>query len=135
LTLSVIPVKVYNILFAFRKETDMEDDYRKIAAAFLVGGLVGAAVALLYAPKSGRETRKDIAKTARKIKKETVHLVEDAVDSINDFAGDMRDKVTDVIERGKDLSDGAKKEIIRNLEHGQKVIEKQKKRIVEALGM
>jgi len=113
----------------------MEDDYRKIAAAFLVGGLVGAAVALLYAPKSGRETRKDIAKTARKIKKETVHLVEDAVDSINDFAGDMRDKVTDVIERGKDLSDGAKKEIIRNLEHGQKVIEKQKKRIVEALGM
>lgn len=135
MTLSVIPVKVYNILFAFRKETDMEDDYRKIAAAFLVGGLVGAAVALLYAPKSGRETRKDIAKTARKIKKETVHLVEDAVDSINDFAGDMRDKVTDVIERGKDLSDGAKKEIIRNLEHGQKVIEKQKKRIVEALGM
>ena len=113
----------------------MEDDYRKIAAAFLLGGLVGAAVALLYAPKSGRETRKDIAKTARKIKKETVHLVEDAVDSINDFAGDMRDKVTDVIERGKDLSDGAKKEIIRNLEHGQKVIEKQKKRIVEALGM
>ena len=135
MTLSVIPVKVYNILFAFRKETDMEDDYRKIAAAFLVGGLVGAAVALLYAPKSGRETRKDIAKTARKIKKETVHLVEDDVDSINDFAGDMRDKVTDVIERGKDLSDGAKKEIIRNLEHGQKVIEKQKKRIVEALGM
>ena len=135
MTLSVIPVKVYNILLAFRKETDMEDDYRKIAAAFLVGGLVGAAVALLYAPKSGRETRKDIAKTARKIKKESVHLVEDAVDSINDFAGDVRDKVSDVIERGKDLSEGAKKEIIRNLEHGQKVIEKQKKRIVEALGI
>jgi gas vesicle protein len=113
----------------------MENDYRKIAGAFLVGGLIGAAVALLYAPQSGRETRKDITKTARRIKKETVHLVEDAVDSINDFAGEVRDKVTDVIERGKDLSDGAKKEIIRNLEHGQKVIEKQRKRIVEALGM
>ncbi|MFH1026011.1 MAG: YtxH domain-containing protein [Nitrospirota bacterium] len=113
----------------------MENDYRKIAGAFLVGGLIGAAVALLYAPKSGRETRKDIAKTARRVKKETVHLVEDAVDSINDFTGEVRDKVTDVIERGKDLSDGAKKEIIRNLEHGQKVIEKQKKRIVEALGI
>jgi gas vesicle protein len=113
----------------------MENDYRKIAGAFLVGGLIGAAVALLYAPQSGRETRKDITKTARRIKKETVHLVEDAVDSINDFAGEVRDKVTDVIERGKDLSDGAKKEIIKNLEHGQKVIEKQRKRIVEALGM
>src|SRR4030065_820 len=87
--------------------------------AFLVGGIIGAAVALLYAPKSGRETRKDISKTARRIKKETVHLVEDAVDSINDFTGEVRDKVTDVIERGKDISEGAKKEIIRNLEHGQ----------------
>jgi gas vesicle protein len=113
----------------------MENDYRKIAGAFLVGSLIGAAVALLYAPQSGRETRKDIKKTARRIKKETVYLVEDTVDSINDFAGDVKDKVSDIIERGKDLSDGAKKEIIRNLEHGQKVIEKQRKRIVEALGM
>lgn len=113
----------------------MDNDYRKITGAFLVGGLIGAAIALLYAPKSGRETRKDIKKTARRIKKETVHLVEDAVESINDFAGEVRDTVSDIIERGRDLSDGAKKEIIRNLEHGQKVIEKQRKRIVDALGM
>lgn len=113
----------------------MENDYRKIAGAFLVGGLIGAAIALLYAPQSGRETRKDITKTARRIKKETVHLVEDAVDSINDFTGDVKDKISDVIERGKDISDAAKKEIIRNLDQGQKVLEKQRKRIVEALGM
>lgn len=113
----------------------MENDYRKIAGAFLVGGLIGAAIALLYAPQSGRETRKDISKTARRIKRETVHLVEDAVDSINNLAGEVRDKVTDVIERGKDLSDAAKREIIKNLEQGQKVMEKQRKRIIEALGM
>jgi gas vesicle protein len=111
------------------------DDYRKVAAAFLVGGLVGAAFALLYAPKSGRETRKDIAKTAKKIKKESVHLVEDAIDSINDFTGDMKDKVEEIIERGRDLSDSAKREVVRNLEHGHKVIEKQKKRIVDAMGL
>lgn len=113
----------------------MDDDYKKIAGAFLLGGAIGAVVALLYAPKSGRETRKDIAKTARRVKKETVHLVEDAVDSINDFAGDVKDKVSDIIERGRDLSDDAKKEIVRNLEQGQKIIEKQKKRIVDALGL
>jgi gas vesicle protein len=113
----------------------MDEDYRKIGAAFLLGGLLGAGFALLYAPQSGRETRKDITKTARRIKKETVHLVEDAIDSVNDFAGDMKDKVSDLIDRGKELSDDAKKEIIKNLEQGQKVIEKQKKRIVEALGI
>ncbi|MFH1025667.1 MAG: YtxH domain-containing protein, partial [Nitrospirota bacterium] len=36
----------------------MDDDYKKIAGAFLLGGVIGAVVALLYAPKSGRETRK-----------------------------------------------------------------------------
>ncbi|NCO68198.1 MAG: hypothetical protein COY75_06280 [Nitrospirae bacterium CG_4_10_14_0_8_um_filter_41_23] len=114
---------------------DMDDDYKKIAGAFLLGGMIGAFVALLYAPKSGRETRKDISKAARRIKKETVDLVEDAVNSINDFATDVKDKVSDIIEQGKDLSDNAKREIIKNLEHGQEVIEKQKKRIVEALGL
>ena len=113
----------------------MDEDYRKLGAAFLLGGLLGAGFALLYAPKSGRQTRKDISKTARRIKKETVHLVEDAIDSVNDFTGDMKDKVSDLIDRGKELSDDAKKEIVRNLDHGQKVIEKQKKRIVDAMGL
>jgi gas vesicle protein len=113
----------------------MDEDYKKIAGAFLLGGVIGAAVALLYAPQSGRETRKDIAKTAKKVKKEAFNMVEDTIDSINDFADDVKDKVSDIVDRGKDLSTDAKKEIIKNLEHGQKVLEKQKKRIVEALGI
>jgi gas vesicle protein len=113
----------------------MDDDPKKIVGAFLLGGLIGASIALLYAPKSGKQTRKDISKAARRVKKETVDLVEDTIDGINDFAGDMKDKVSDIIERGKEISDNAKKEVIKNLEHGQKVIEKQKKRISEALGL
>jgi gas vesicle protein len=127
------PVKV--LVIPVTKGDAMDDDYKKIAAAFLVGGAVGALFALLYAPKSGRETRKDIARTARKIKKETVHLVEDTIDSVNDFTVDMKDKVSELIDQGVELSSGAKKEVIRNLDHGQKVIEKQKKRIIEALGL
>lgn len=113
----------------------MDEDYKKVALAFLIGGAVGAGIALLYAPQSGRDTRKDIAKTARRVKKETVNLVEDAVDSINDFASDVKEKVSDIIDRGKDLSDDAKKEVLRNLEQGQKIIEKQRKKVIEALGL
>ena len=113
----------------------MDDDLKKIAGAFVIGGAIGALIALLYAPKSGKQTRRDITKTARKIKRETVDLVEDTIDNIHDFAGDIKEKVTDIIDKGKDLSDGAKKDVIKNLEQGQKAIEKQKKRIISALGL
>jgi gas vesicle protein len=111
------------------------DDYKRVAGAFIIGGVAGAFAALLYAPKSGRETRKDIAKTARKIKRETVPLVEDAIDSINDFADEVKHKVSDILESGKELSDSTKREIVKNIEYGQKVMEKQKKRLVDALGL
>jgi len=42
----------------------MKDNTRKIGGAILIGGLIGAAIAFLYAPESGRETRKDITSSA-----------------------------------------------------------------------
>lgn len=113
----------------------MNKDATRILGAFLLGGLIGATVALLYAPKSGRETRKDISKTARRIKRGAVDLVEDISESVSDFTSDVKDKAADIIDRGKDLSESAKKEILATLEHGQKVIEKQRKRIIDALGL
>lgn len=113
----------------------VNDDARTIAGAFLLGSLIGAGIALLYAPKSGRETRRDISKAARKIKRDTAELVDDTINSVEDFAGDVKDKATDIIERSVELSEGAKKEVLRSLEYGQKVIEKQKKRIIEGLGL
>ncbi|MGQ9570741.1 MAG: YtxH domain-containing protein [Thermodesulfovibrionales bacterium] len=107
----------------------------RILGAFLLGGLIGAAVALLYAPQSGRETRRDISKTARRVKRGAIDLVEDIVESVNDFTGEVKDKADDIIERGKELSESAKKEILSALEHGQRVIEKQRKKISEALGL
>ena len=48
---------------------------------FLAGGLVGAGVALLLAPKSGRELRKDLT----------------------DIAASTGDKITATVEKGKEL--------------------------------
>ena len=111
------------------------DDYRKIAGAFLVGGIIGAAVAILYAPQSGRETRRDISKTARRVKRETADLIEDTIDGIHDFTDDVKDRVSDILDQGKELSDGAKKSLLKNLEQGQLAIEKQRKKIAEAFRM
>jgi gas vesicle protein len=113
----------------------VKDNTSKIGAAFLIGGAVGAAFALLYAPKAGSETRKDISKAARRIKNNTVDLIEETIEGMNEFASDLKDKATDIIEQGVDLSDKAKKEIVSALDHGQKTIEKQRKRLAEALGL
>lgn len=113
----------------------MKDNAKSIGGAFLLGGIIGAAIALLYAPKSGNETRKDISKAARRIKDNTVDLITDTIDNVNEFASDLKEKTEDIIEQGMDLSDKAKKEIVKALEHGQKTIEKQRKRLTEVLGL
>jgi len=117
------------------KEKAMDDNTRKIGGAFLLGGVIGAALALLYAPKSGAETRKEISRTARRVKNSTVDMIEDAIDDVHDFTDDLRKKASDVIDQGVELSDKAKKEIAATLERGQKKIEKQRKKLSEALGL
>jgi gas vesicle protein len=111
------------------------DDAVKVAAAFLIGGAIGAAVALLYAPQSGRDTRKDIQRTARRIRNEAADLVEDTIERVDDFVDETKDRVSEIIGRGVELSSAAKKEIIKSLEQGQKALEKQKSRVMEAVGL
>ncbi len=113
----------------------MNDHTAKISGAFLIGGMIGAAIAFLYAPQSGRETRKDIKRAAHRAKNSTVDLIEDTIDDINDFVGDLKEKAADIIDQGVELSDKAKKEIVVTLEQGQKAIEKQRNKLSSALGL
>ena len=107
----------------------------RIGSAFLIGGAIGAFLALLFAPKSGKKMRRDISTTARRMKKDAVDLVDDTIESIHGFVGDVRDRAEDLIESGVDMSENAKKEVVKALESGQKAIEKQKKRVIAKLGL
>jgi gas vesicle protein len=77
-------------------------DMKKAAGFMLAGAVVGAGVALLYAPQSGADTKKDIRKFARK-----------TVDRLDDLQTDIRDQVTgwvdDIAEAVKDGADRGKK--------------------------
>ena len=62
------------------------------AVTFLMIGLgAGALLALMLAPKSGRQMRKDLRRK-----------LDDAKDSLQDWSEDARDRVQDVVERGSD---------------------------------
>jgi gas vesicle protein len=55
-----------------------DSDFGVFLAGFIVGGLVGAAVALLMAPKSGVETRTYIKEKSIELKDEAIKSTEEA---------------------------------------------------------
>ena len=89
-----------------------------IFLSFLLGGIVGAAVALLLAPESGRDTRHKIKEFAGDMK-----------DKVRDYAGDVKGKVTTTIEKGKDLYEEKKSSITKAVEAGREAYEKEKERL------
>jgi gas vesicle protein len=75
---------------------DLHEDATNTVAWFLTGALIGATVAVLFAPKSGRETRRLIADTAQRGK-----------DAVADGAEDIAEVSRDMFERGRKLVEDA----------------------------
>jgi gas vesicle protein len=110
----------------------MEDRDNKVAAAALLmvaGGIIGAGLALLFAPQSGQRTRRDIVKRAKKVKTRADDAVEDLTDSISDLVETIGDKTEDLLEKGKDVAGGARKDLIRLIEEGASRLEKFRTRL------
>jgi len=84
----------------------MEDDNK--LGWFLAGAVVGAAVALLYAPKSGRDTRRYLQRATR------------------DGAEAVESGSREVLDRGKELYDQGKKvaeDAASLFERGRKLVQ------------
>ena len=63
---------------------------------FLAGAVVGSAVALLYAPKSGKETREFINRKT-----------EQGKDALSDTSKEVYEKGREIYDRGKQIADDA----------------------------
>ena len=61
--------------------------------AFLCGAIVGAGVALLLAPKSGRETQADLKEGARRLREGTGERLTDLRDTLGERYDRTRDRV------------------------------------------
>lgn len=75
---------------------------------FVLGALAGAAVALLFAPRTGDETRAEIRDGVRRLKDradDTVRsmqgVVEDTVDNVRSSLTDRMDQARDAFEAGR----------------------------------
>ena len=86
--------------------------------AFFIGGLVGAGVALLLAPQSGKETR-------QKIKE----LADDAKEKATQYAEEVKSKVTSALGKGKELVEEKKSLITTAVEAGKEAYAKEKEKL------
>lgn len=57
-----------------------------------VGGIIGAVLGILYAPKSGKETREDISKSAEELCYKSKEQYERAIQKIEKLVDEGKDK-------------------------------------------
>lgn len=105
----------------------------KIITAFILGGLIGASIALLYAPKSGSEIRKDIKKKTKEFKKKTLGAAEAIYEEIEELSETLREKIKNVKDHWHELSGDAKKKLLHQIEKISRMIEDKKKKLLEKL--
>lgn len=76
---------------------------------FIAGAAIGASLALLYAPQTGRDTRRLIARKSRQSR-----------EVMGDMGRDLADKGRDLYEKGRRVADDA----AELFERGRKLVER-----------
>lgn len=105
----------------------MEDRDKKIAAAALLvfaGGVIGAGLALLFAPQSGSRTRRDILKYSKKARNRADEVVDDLAADVSNLVETIGEKTDDLLEKGKEVAGSTRKDLIRLIEEGASKLEK-----------
>lgn len=82
-----------------KKKAQAIDTAKKVGVGLGVGAAVGAAAGVLLAPKAGEETRKDIADAAK-----------NAAQSVKEGAGEVGEKISKIVEEGKEKIANLKKD-------------------------
>ncbi|QXE92253.1 YtxH domain-containing protein [Geomonas subterranea] len=116
-----------------------ENENKVMAGALLIlaGGILGAGIALLYAPQSGQKTRKDIgryAKKARRKGEEALEAVEDFTDQVGEMAEAVGERASEILDQGKDMAYSAKKGLLKALEEGEARLMKERSRLAKLIG-
>jgi gas vesicle protein len=91
-----------------------------VLLSFLLGGVVGAGLALLLAPQSGRETRQKIRELSDDIRERT-----------NEYISETKEKMTAAVDEGKGFYEEKKSLIKSAIDAGKEAYEKEKDKYVK----
>lgn len=113
----------------------MSDDSGKLQgmAWFLAGLGVGALIGVLYAPKSGRETREDIAQGAREGSEYLRTRGRQAAEQMGQMVDKGKEQVTQYMGRGREIVDRGRAQWEDFVERGKNLVNDQTTRVSAAV--
>ena len=79
---------------------DGQKNSKYFIGALLTGGVIGSLVGLLFAPKSGKELRKDISDKVSGILEDTIEMLENARSKASGMISDAKKKAEEIIDDG-----------------------------------
>jgi gas vesicle protein len=95
----------------------------------LAGGLVGAGIALLYAPLSGEDTRRYLRMQKERARSGAQNLTENVKESVSEVVDELKGTIDKLIEEGVELTKGKKAELLAAIEAGKKAIDEERKKL------
>ncbi|MFA9402736.1 MAG: YtxH domain-containing protein [Anaerolineales bacterium] len=107
--------------------SDNNNDFGAFVSGFLIGGLVGAAVSLLFAPQSGEETRTLIYDKGIELKDQAGGVIDDTRVRAEELAKEAKYLAEDLQKRGKSVAEGQKKKSTKEVEPEKKAATPKKK--------
>jgi len=113
---------------------DRNDNVMMGALLVMAGAILGAGVALLFAPQTGRATRRDITRYARKTSRKLEGVAGDVAESVSEMADAVEEKAEELLEKGKDLSKESREAVITVFNEGQERLGRQRDRLAKLLG-
>lgn len=103
---------------------------KPILGGFLVGSAIGVATALLFAPRSGEETRAEIRGKAVDLRDRTTETVKDTVSQAKTKANEIKGTVTDTVrEKTDELKQRGKHVVNRKLDDVAEATETGKQKV------
>jgi len=93
------------------QKEDGKNYFLTVIISLLSGLFVGFIVGILFAPKTGKEIRKDIKDKSKEFVKKSKEGVTDTIDKTKEFVEKSRSKFEEVKGKGKDIIEKSKEKV------------------------